>query len=307
MRVPDRKLSELRTQGFTIVEGFLDADEVEAARAALWLHYPRPDEYFADPSAHQALTRGQFDGIRTAPWPSWDLNRLAFHPDLVDLAERFLGSADLRLYNAELWAKYGGAVDYDQVHHRDFVNHSLVVPDRSDPGQQMTTFILLSDVGEEDGPTKVVPLDAGGLRPYWSKGGDADFAGGTGLDAGAFAEAEVSVTGPAGTLFAYRTDVLHRGSRITGERRARFVLLADYEVWGPRWTGRLAWPDRALDAHWAGMIERATPRERELFGFPAAGDPYWNDQTIADVQTRYPRMDMAPYSEGLGSGGVTSP
>lgn len=310
MRVPDRKLSELRTQGFTIVEEFLDADEVEAAQAALWLHYPRPDEYFADPSAHEALTRGQFDGIRTAPWQSWDLNRLAFHPDLVDLAERFLGSADLRLYNAELWAKYGGAVDYGQVHHRDFVNHSLVVPDRSDPGRQMTTFILLSDVGEDDGPTKVVPLDAGGSRPYWSKDGDADFAAGTGLDAGAFAEAEVSVTGPAGTLFAYRTDVLHRGSRITGERRARFVLLADYEVWGPRWTGRLAWPDRALDAHWAGMIEGATPRERELFGFPAVGDPYWTDQTIADVQTRYPRMDMAPYSEGTvraGSGGVRSP
>src|SRR5205807_2425487 len=37
-----------------------------------------------------------------APWRSWDLNRLVFHPDLLDLAERFLGSADLRLYEAEL-------------------------------------------------------------------------------------------------------------------------------------------------------------------------------------------------------------
>ena len=71
----------------------------------------------------------QFDGERLAPWQSWDLNRLAFHPDLVDLAERFLGSADLHLYDALLWAKYGGAVDYEQVHHRDFVNHSLVVPE----------------------------------------------------------------------------------------------------------------------------------------------------------------------------------
>ena len=40
------------------------------------------------------------------PWQSWDLNRLAFHPDLVDLAERLLGSADLHLYNALLWAEY---------------------------------------------------------------------------------------------------------------------------------------------------------------------------------------------------------
>ncbi len=43
------------------------------------------------------------------------------------------------------------------------------------------------------------------------------------------------------------------------------------------------------------MMERATPRERELFGFPAIGDPYWNDQTLTDVQCRYPKMDMAPY------------
>ncbi len=30
-----------------------------------------------------------------------------------------------------------------------------------------------------------------------------------------------------GTLFAFRTDVLHRGSRMTGERSTRFELLAD--------------------------------------------------------------------------------
>jgi hypothetical protein len=29
----------------------------------------------------------------------------------------------------------------------------------------MTSWILLSDVGEEDGPTKVVPLTIGGERP----------------------------------------------------------------------------------------------------------------------------------------------
>ena len=155
-----------------------------------------------------------------------------------DLAERFLGSADLHLYNAEVWAKYAGAIDYEQVHHRDFVNHSLVVPNRGDPGRQMASFVLLSDVDEEDGPTKVVPLEAAAARPYWPKGGDENFAGGTGIEPGAFAGAEVSVAGPAGTLFAFRTDVLHRSSQITGERRARFVLFATYEIWGPRWTAR---------------------------------------------------------------------
>ena len=115
-------------------EGFLDSDELAAAQEALWLHYPRPEEYFADPDAHAWLATDQWAGIVRGPWRSWSLNRLAFHPDLLDLAERFLGSADLRLYEAELWAKYAGAVDYDQRHHRDFVNHSLVVPKRSRAG-----------------------------------------------------------------------------------------------------------------------------------------------------------------------------
>ncbi len=298
MKVPDANLCELREQGFTIVTGFLAPDELEAAKQALWMHYPRPEEYFADPSAHPEYAQSQFEGERLAPWKSWDLNRLAFHPDLVDLAARFLGSADLHLYNAILWAKYAGAIDYDQVHHRDFVNHTLVVPNRDDPGRQMTSMILLSNVDEEDGPTKVVPLEAGGTRPYWPTGSNEEFAGGTGIEPGAFPDSEVSVTGPAGTLFTYRTDVLHRGSQITGEGRARYVLLADYEVWGPRWTDRMGWPAHSLSPHWTEMMERATPRERELFGFPAIGDPYWNDQTLTDVQCRYSRMDMTPYAEG---------
>jgi len=76
--------------------------------------------------------RGQFAGIIRGPGRPWDLNRTAFHPDLLDLAERFLGSADLRLYDSELWVKCGGALDHDQNHHRDFVGHSPVVPTRTD-------------------------------------------------------------------------------------------------------------------------------------------------------------------------------
>jgi hypothetical protein len=94
MRVPDRCVADLRESGYLVFEGFLDADELAAAQEALWLHYPRPEEYFADPAAHAWLATDQWAGIVGGPWRSWSLNRLAFHPDLLDLAERFLGSAD---------------------------------------------------------------------------------------------------------------------------------------------------------------------------------------------------------------------
>ena len=152
------------------------------------------------------------------------------------------------------------------------------------PATQMLSWILLSDVGDEDGPTKIVPLSVGESVPYWPVPGHHDIT--NHLPAGMFAEEEVSMTGPAGTLFAFRTDVLHRGSRMTGERSTRFALLADYDVWAPRWTGRVAWAERATGPDWFEIVERASPRERSVFGFPAPGDPYWDEQTLADTQTR---------------------
>lgn len=293
MRVPDRCVEDLRQQGYLILEGFLDGDELAAAQDDLWLHYPRPEAYFADPAAHRALTTDQWAGLVGGPWRSWNLNRLAFHPDLVDLAERFLGSTDLRLYEAELWAKYAGTIDHEQRHHRDFVNHSLVVPQRARPAPQMLSWILLSDVGAGDGPTKVVPVPVGDRVPYWPVPGHHDIT--NVLPDGLFAAEEVSMTGPAGTLFTFRSDVLHRASRLTGDRSARFALLANYDVWAPRWTGRVAWATKATGPDWFELIERATPRERSLFGFPAPGDPYWDEQTLADTQTRYPGADLTPY------------
>jgi hypothetical protein len=38
-----------------------------------------------------------------------------------------------------------------------------------------------------------------------------------------------------------------------------------------------------------------TPRQRDLFGWPSAGDAYWNAQTLSDVALRYPGIDLSPY------------
>ena len=67
MRVPDRYVAELRERGFLVFEGFLGADELAAAQQALWLHYPQPEEYFANPAAHAWLATSQWDGLITPP------------------------------------------------------------------------------------------------------------------------------------------------------------------------------------------------------------------------------------------------
>jgi len=284
MRVPDATLAQVRERGFALMEGFLGDAELQAAREALWLHFPRPQDYFADPGSHAHYAASQFAGVEEFPYRSWDLNRLAVHPDLIDAAERYLETTELHLYKVELWAKYAGAVNYDQPLHRDFGSHSLVVPRLDGRYQQITTFIYLSDVTEEDGPTRIVPYEEGKDVPFTPLY----------LPFGAMAEVEVPAVGPAGSLLVYRTDVLHRGSDFTGAGRSRFSLLVDFQARGTTWGGKMAWPKDSPN-RWAKLMPQCSVRERDLFGFPRPGDGYWNEQTLADVAARYPGMDMTPY------------
>jgi hypothetical protein len=288
VRVPDATLDEVRRRGFAVVEAFLAPDELRCAQEALWLHFPKPDHYFAEPRRYAEYGASQFAGVQEFPYRSWDLNRLAFHPDLVDAAERFLGTAELHLYKVELWAKYAGAVNYDQPLHRDYGSHSLVVPRCDGRYQQMTNFIFLSDVSDSDGPTRIVPFDRGRHVPFTPLYGDFGLA-----------DAEVPATGRAGSLLIYRSDILHRGSNFAGGGRSRFSLLADYQARGTTWAGKMSWPKQAPE-RWATLMPRCTPRERDLFGFPRPGDDYWNEQTLADVAVRYPGMDMTPYEPPSG-------
>ncbi|HEX4742386.1 MAG TPA: phytanoyl-CoA dioxygenase family protein [Caulobacteraceae bacterium] len=291
MRVPEAKLAEVWDRGFTVVEGFLDAETLAAAQAGLWDIYPRPEAYFADPSAYPRFARSQFSGLRFFPYANAALDSLPVYPDLVEAAERFLTSPDIEIYKIELWAKYAGAVNYDQRHHRDFGNHTLVVPRLDGVHTQMTTFILLSDVTELDGPTKLVPLEHTRDLPLHPRQ----------LEMGELFDKEVAATAPAGSLMIYKTDVLHRGSDFGAPGRSRFAMLVDFTQRGWRWNGKMSWPDHAEKPGFVQAMVRMTPRQRDLFGWPPAGSDYWTPQTLRDVAARYPGMDMTPYEVGVAA------
>ena len=286
MRVADNHLAEVWDRGFTVVEDFLDRETLKAAQDALWAVYPRPDDYFADPQSHPRFARSQFAGLRFFPYDDWALNRVPIYPDLIDAAERFLQTKDIEIYKVELWAKYAGAINYDQPHHRDFGNHTLVVPRLDGLHTQMTTFILLSDVTEIDGPTKIVPLEHTHDVPMSPRE----------RPMGELFDKEVSAVAPAGSLLIYKTDVLHRGSDFKAPGRSRFVMLADFQARGWRWNGKMSWPNQAGMGGMTQAMVRMSVRERDLFGWPPPGSDYWNAQTLADVALRYPGMDMTPYA-----------
>lgn len=47
------------------------------------------------------------------------------------------------------------------------------------------------------------------------------------------------------------------------------------------------------------LVSRASARQRDVFGFPRPGDPYWTKRTLDEVEARYPDADWSRYRAAL--------
>src|SRR4051812_25768292 len=271
--------------GFVLVPDLLTADELATLREGVWQNVPAPDQYFADPAAYSHLTDNPFAGLTNFPWASSDLNRLVAHPRILSIVRQILGVDDIRLYKGELWAKYGGNTDYDQHHHRDFGNHTLVVPTHERKWMQVTTFTYLVDVDESNGATAAVPKEHSQHIPLGQRR----------LEPGELRDREVLATGRAGSTLFYSTEIFHRGTSLRASDAARFTVLADYKAADAAWTNKQAFGDRGNRPEMAEFVTNVDADTRTLLDIPAPGHPYWNEQTIGDMEIRYPGIDMTAY------------
>jgi len=168
-----------RDEGWVLLEGLVGADEIDAAVADLTLVFPSAEEYHGDPAgvrerwlgrpavradAYQWPPTGpgfradQHRWRQEFPFPgSGALNRLCTQPSIVDFCERALGTDDLRLYQAQLSAKYAGETNYEQPMHADR-NHSWLPARGTAPWWHVEGFLYLSDVDEGNAPTHLVSL-----------------------------------------------------------------------------------------------------------------------------------------------------
>jgi len=135
-------LAAWRSDGFVILPGFLPAADLGPAVAQLGMMFPSADGFHdrSDPRYSRYLD-DEFNGIDSFPFASTQVSLLAVHDRVVSLAELLLADDDLRIYSAEAWAKYTGAADYDQSLHRDYLNHTVLVP-AAQPGCQQLEFFV---------------------------------------------------------------------------------------------------------------------------------------------------------------------
>jgi hypothetical protein len=109
---------------------------------------------------------------------------------------------------------------------------------------------------------------------------------------------EKPVLARAGDLLIFGMRTWHRASDITAEAGVRLSHHLVYRAAAYPFQGYHQWSQMGEKADMQRFIEHATPRQRELLGFPSPASEYWNEQTLAAVALRYPKMDMAPYRTG---------
>ena len=203
----------------------------------------------------------------------------------MSIVRQILGVDDIRLYKGELWGKYSGNTDYDQQHHRDFGNHTLVVPSVDRRWMQVTTFTYLCDIDATNGATAAVPKRHTAGIPLGQRG----------VQPGELRDVEVLASGKAGTLLVYSTEVFHRATSMTGTNASRFTVLADYRAADATWTSKQAFGNHGNRPEMIEFVTNVDVETRTLVDIPAPGHPYWTGQTIADMEVRYPGIDMSPY------------
>lgn len=279
--------------GFAIIPGYIPAEELAPAVAQLPQVLPTAEEFHGAPMSDANKPYcSEFGGIKVFPFASVELSLLAVHPLLMTLASAILGTDDLRLYASELWAKFTGAARYEQELHRDFLNHTPLVPSNDPAYRQLEMFVYLGDLPEDLGPphfvSRTLTADLPPLPHGYERGVRPDLY-----------QQEASGAGPAGTVAAYSVDTFHRGTEVRAVRGARYTLMSNFRPAPHEWMTRHGWGDRSFEPGWTTFAECASPRQLRLFGFPLPGDPFWTDQTLHDMAIRYPRMDLSAWQDAF--------
>jgi hypothetical protein len=290
-----------RRDGGLAIPSFFTPEECAAVVADFEKVFGRTEgaedpKNFKKPGEIGKFNRHQTDLNDTIPFDcSPALNLIAVHPALMDLARALLGTQDVLLYQAEVWAKFTGDADYDQDFHCDYGNHTLTAPSEDARFNSLTTLCYFTDVTEAHGPAHFV------TRPDSKAiaGPEASFARSTVPDLQQKLAAKArSSAGPAGTIFPYTIDVWHRGTNLTAPKGRRFAVMASYHRADVPAVNRYAWPYYGFRP-WHVIFEHASPDQLAAFGVPRPGDRFWTDETIRRTQVRYPKWNSAPYRAAL--------
>jgi ectoine hydroxylase-related dioxygenase (phytanoyl-CoA dioxygenase family) len=288
VRITEQQIASYLRHGYVIVPGFLAGEELAAAQAGILTYFPTAEELAATPQRYGFVHEDPEHLQVEFPLANDVLNDVSTHPELITFVERALGTKEVLLSQAAIWAKYAGTGDFDQGLHLDYQGNTLVVPRDDGDFRQVNMILYSTDVGADLGPTMVVSQEKTCNLPLWPTHR-------TKKKSPELYKHERPVLAAAGDLLVFSMRTWHRASDMTADDGVRFSHHFAWRSAAHPFQGYHQWSSRGESPDMQRFIARATPRQREVLGFPPPGHPYWNEETLAAVALRYPEMDMTPY------------
>jgi ectoine hydroxylase-related dioxygenase (phytanoyl-CoA dioxygenase family) len=297
--ITSQQREALHEDGYVLVPDLLSAGQLRACRQELSQHFPTCEQLLADPDRYAKAPRAAF-----FPYAGSTLNEVSTHPALIDLVERLLGTEDIRMGDCVLQAKYGALAGggRDQSLHNDaWEGSSLVYPSERGIFQRIFAIVYLTDVTADLAPTHVVAHSDGADAPLVTEAGLASY---TRDDHPWLYDAERPVLAPAGSALITTGRTIHRGSAVRAERGERFALFVNFHAAAATWQRSRTFvglPGAPEGPAARRFMSDATPKQRQLLGFPPPGHDYWSEETLRRVGEIYPDMDLAPYIHAIAA------
>jgi ectoine hydroxylase-related dioxygenase (phytanoyl-CoA dioxygenase family) len=285
--IDTQHVTELEKHGYTVVPDLLTEAEAAAARANMLLYFPSSQELAAAPQRYAAiLEEAEYQQIEF-PFAGDALNNIATHPRIISFVEKLLGDREVLLSQSAIWAKYAGTGAFEQPMHTDFEGNTLVYPRNDGAFRQVNMILYYTDVDETMGPTCVVPFGKKKESlwpPFRPRAKYPELY-----------RREKKILVRAGSALVFSMSTFHRASEMLADHGVRFTHHMVYRSARYPFAGYNQWSRFGEKKEMRRFLEQATPRQREVIGFPAPGHLYWTKETLGGVARRYPKMDMTPY------------
>jgi ectoine hydroxylase-related dioxygenase (phytanoyl-CoA dioxygenase family) len=269
--------------GWLLAPSLLEGDETSKALEGALTIIPSAEEFQRAPAKFGDLVKHEFAAMVSFPFDSVVLSLIAVHTRILSLVADILETRHPILYQAQLWAKYSGAVAYDQTHHRDYAKNTMITPAGAHANDFVEAFLYLTDVELEDGPTALVAREDSTdlpLEPARYSRSESPFL---------YAN-ETYAVGPAGTLLCYAGDTFHRGTELIRPGGARIALKLAFRRPESTWVAYHTPPRVGFEPAWSRFVLAADPVQLAALGFPchrAEGSLGLAESSIIDYADRY--------------------
>ena len=325
----DDYVSIWKQQGFLLFSDLIPSDLFASALSEVNKVFPPSlDEKTIEDKAFRADFGS--NGLLEFPCPFPNVNQLSLAKPILQLSKRLLNTDEIRLIQADVWAKYGSKSSFsdednrDQRMHMDFGNNTLLHPPSWNKPEAVACIISFDHTQSCGGGTALVPRegddDEAYQLPYMKMPGMSDYPwfNDRSKELSYFKEhhphiyefrtrlygREFVANYKPGTILFYRHDLWHRGTPLVPGKIRRVQNLgfkrADCDwvtTWNPGWVRSMYDKGRYVEK----LLPKLTIEQRSCLGFPKPGSSYWTPENFESVRARWEPwgMDLSPYKPEL--------